>query len=50
MNTQTLYGARLTVLVWPEDASTGDNMRLAEASGVLDFWREPEEDIYSETE
>jgi hypothetical protein len=30
-----------------EPVTTGDMMRIVVASGVLDFWDRPEEDIYS---
>lgn len=31
----------------PPDISTEDQMGLVEASGVLDFWNDPEEDKYT---
>jgi len=33
---------------YPEDVTTDDVMHAIEASGTLDFWNDPEEDIYSE--
>lgn len=44
--TQTRYIRVYTTL--PEEVTTGDVMNLIEASGTLDFWNDPEEDIYSE--
>jgi len=31
-----------------EDITTDEVMRAIEASGTLDFWNDPEEDVYSE--
>jgi hypothetical protein len=44
--TQTSY-IRSSATYW-EDVTTHDVMRAIEASGTLDFWNDPEEDIYSE--
>lgn len=33
---------------YSEDITTDDGMRAMEASGTLDFWNDPEEDLYSE--
>ena len=32
----------------PEDVTTDDVMRAIETSGTLDFWNDPEEDVYTE--
>jgi len=32
---------------YSEDITTDDVMRAVDASGVLDFWNDPEEDVYS---
>jgi hypothetical protein len=38
-------GAALTIS-YPPDPSPDQFLRLAETSGTLDFWNEPDEDIY----
>ena len=32
-----------------DDLTTEDIMRAVEASGTLDFWNDPEEDVYNES-
>lgn len=48
--TQTTYSRTLTELHVPSDVTTDDAMSAVEASGTLDFWNEPEEDIYDESD
>ena len=36
-----------TVIVYPPDATTVDQMNIVEVSGSLDFWNAPEEDRYT---
>lgn len=46
--TQTVYMSYTRVVHSPpDDASTADQMNVVEASGTLDFWNDPEEDIYT---
>ena len=33
---------------YPEDVTTENVMHAIEASGTLDFWDDPEEDVYTE--
>lgn len=47
---ETIYDVVSSTIVSPADATTRDQMNLVEASGVLDFWHDPEEDIYDETD
>lgn len=49
-NTKTEYPHERREIVYTADVTTGDLMSLAEASGSLDFWNAPEEDIYEETD
>lgn len=35
-----------TVIVFPSEANTIDQMNVVEASGTLDFWNDESEDIY----
>ena len=35
-----------TVVVYPGDATTADQMNIVEVSGALSFWDDPEEDRY----
>jgi hypothetical protein len=44
--TQTTY-VRVSAN-YSDDVSTFDVMNAVEAAGTLDFWNDPEEDIYSE--
>ena len=37
-------------IVRPTDATTTDLMNLVEVSGTLDFWNDPEEDLYTESD
>ena len=46
--TETIYSRVSSTISYPADASTEDQMNLVEASGSLDFWNHPEEDIYNE--
>jgi len=50
LQTETMY-SRLcsTIITNPADATTDDQMKLVESSGVLDFWNDPAEDIYDDT-
>lgn len=43
----TYVSLRQTVVV-PADITTIDQMHIVEASGVLDFWDDKEEDVYKE--
>ena len=47
-STRTVHvGSTLTV-IHPEEAAVNDLMNVVEASGVLNFWNDPEEDGYDE--
>ena len=48
LKTQTLYCRAVRTITYPADATTEDQMSVIEASGALDFWNDPAEDIYSE--
>ena len=48
--TETSYCRVSSVICYPSDASTEDQMRLVEASGTLEFWDDPSEDIYTEND
>lgn len=43
----TFSTARENIIVHPSDPDEHQRMALIEASGVLDFWNDPEEDIYT---
>jgi hypothetical protein len=45
--TVTEYGAIAQRWSVPDDATTAQYMRVVEMSGVLDFWDEPDEDVYT---
>jgi len=46
-NVWTYYRSK-TVVVPPHDEESHHRMAIVEASGVLDFWDDPEEDIYTD--
>jgi len=46
--TETAYFRVHTTISHPSDASLDDQMNIIEASGTLEFWEHPEEDVYSE--
>ncbi len=48
LQTQTVYRRCFRTIVHPADASTVDQMNAIEVSGTLDFWNDPEEDLYTE--
>jgi hypothetical protein len=48
LESQTAYIRFSGTVSTPAEATTEDLMNVAEASGVLDFWNDPEEDRYSE--
>jgi hypothetical protein len=43
---QTRGGGAALTISYPPDPAPEQFLRLAETSGTLDFWDEPEEDIY----
>jgi len=47
---ETVYDAVTGRVVYPSDVTIFDQMNLVETSGTLDFWNDPEEDIYDETD
>lgn len=46
--TQTTYSRTVSDFNTPSDVTTDDTMSAIEASGTLDFWNDPTEDIYDE--
>lgn len=46
LETQTTYIRYSSTITTPPDVNTEDSMNVIEASGALDFWNDPEEDIY----
>lgn len=48
LNFETFYLSQSKTIVYPTEISTQDQMNAIEASGTLDFWNDPAEDIYSE--
>ncbi|MCO6436453.1 MAG: hypothetical protein J5J06_05145 [Phycisphaerae bacterium] len=50
LSTQSSYAVPSAVVTCPADATTVDQMNIIEASGVLAFWDDPEEDRYDGTE
>ena len=45
--TETTYLRVSSTIYHPSDPSTEDQMRIVEASGTLDFWSDPAEDLYA---
>lgn len=50
LQTETSYNRKSATIEYPADATTEDQMNIVEASGTLDFWNHPEEDVYGETD
>ena len=50
LQTQTTYHRYYRTIVHPADATTIDQMNAVEISGILEFWGDPEEDQYAETD
>ena len=48
--TEIIYSIPAATFMSPPDAATQDQMNLVEASGTLDFWADPEEDLYHEND
>jgi hypothetical protein len=48
LRTRTSYVRAVGYYSEPPDLTTIEIMNAIEASGTLDFWNDPEEDIYSE--
>ena len=46
LRSRTIYQSSYTTIEHPPDASTLDQMNAVECSGTLEFWSDPEEDIY----
>ena len=45
---ETVSGAMILPVGAPSDPTAKQQMRLVEQSGVLDFWDDPEEEVYSD--
>ena len=50
LRTETSYEGSSSTIMYPSDATTDDQMNIVEASGTLDFWNDPAEDVYSEND
>lgn len=50
LQTQTLYDRKSAKITYLSDVTTEDQMKATEASGVLDFWLDPEEEKYGKRE
>ncbi|MCP4593297.1 MAG: hypothetical protein GY842_21380 [bacterium] len=50
LETLTFYRAVSARIPTPPDATTLDQMNIVEVSGALDFWNDPQEDVYDETD
>lgn len=48
LRTKTSYVRASAFYFDPPDLTTFEIMKAIEASGTLDFWNDPEEDIYDE--
>ncbi|MDO8631408.1 MAG: hypothetical protein Q7R41_13045 [Phycisphaerales bacterium] len=48
LRTRTSYVRAISFYSDPPDLTTTEIMQAIEASGTLDFWNDPEEDIYNE--
>lgn len=49
-NLNTTTTAKSIIVHHPEDPEPAQRMAIIEASGVLDFWSDSEEDVYSSDE
>ena len=50
LQTQTLYVRPSRTFSDPADVTISDLMNVIEVSGTLDFWNDPQEDIYDESD
>lgn len=50
LQTLTVSQSRSCTIVHPSDVTTVDQMNVVEVSGALDFWSDPEEDVYTESD
>lgn len=50
LKTQTVHHGPQKTIQFPEDIKTIDQMSVIEASGSLDFWDDPDEDKYQESD
>jgi hypothetical protein len=48
--TETVYSRVSSTICYPSDASTEDQMNVVESSGTLEFWDDPSEDVYTESD
>ncbi len=46
--TETIYDRLASTISSPAGPTTRDQMNIVEASGTLDFWADPSENIYDE--
>lgn len=47
---ETSVGNAVVTVISPADPTPAQNLRLIEQSGVLDFWDDPAEDMYSDND
>lgn len=45
--TTVIEGTAMSIPYFPSDPTSDQLMRIVEASGSLDFWDDPREDIYT---
>ena len=50
LQTETVYLRACQTIMHPSDANIQDQMNVVEASGTLDFWDDPAEDVYDESD
>ncbi len=48
--TETVYPRACRTITHPSDVNIQDQMNVVEASGTLDFWDDPAEDVYDESD
>jgi hypothetical protein len=50
LQTETVYQRACKTIMQPSDVDIQDQMNIVEASGTLDFWDDPAEDVYDESD
>ena len=50
LQTETVYRGVCKTIMHPSDVNIQDQMNIVEASGTLDFWNDPAEDVYDESD
>jgi hypothetical protein len=49
VQTEPIYPRACKTIMHPSDVDIQDQMNVVEASGTLDFWNDPAEDVYDES-